>query len=64
MRLVHSSRHVFGNKTAYTNAARDRIKNPDLATQDSTHPIVVSHPDTGRKLLYVNPGFTIGVEGW
>lgn len=65
LRAVHSSRHVFGpGRFARNTDIGDRIGNPDLATQDAVHPVVLAHPDTGRKALYVNPGFTVRFDGW
>ena len=64
LRAVHSSRHVFGRQSNYRGATGGRVGNPDAATQDSIHPVVIAHPTTGRPLLYVNPGFTIGIDGW
>ena len=62
LRAVHSSRHVFGAPRG--NDLDERLGNHELATQDAAHPVVIRHPDTGRKALYVNPGFTRHFEGW
>ncbi len=61
LRAVHSSRHVFGIARP---AMQGRIGNPELATQDAIHPVVIIHPDSGRPALYVNPGFTLHFENW
>ena len=64
MRAIHSSRHVFGTQNdVYANAG-DRIGNPDQAMQDAAHPVVITHPLSGQKALFVNPVFTTHFEGW
>ena len=30
----------------------------------SKHPVVIEHPISGNKVLYVNPGFTERFDGW
>ncbi len=66
LRGVHSSRHVFGPEARRkaNSDLQDRILNADLAIQDAIHPVVIRHPDSGRKALYVNPGFTLRFDGW
>lgn len=64
LNAVHSSRHVFGNAMPASKEFDGRIGNAEAATQDAIHPIVIRHPESGRSALYVNPGFTIGIEGW
>ncbi|MBN9489557.1 MAG: TauD/TfdA family dioxygenase [Alphaproteobacteria bacterium] len=64
LRAVHSSRHVFGAGARYGKETVGRIGNEELATQDAVHPVVLHHPETGRKTLYVNAAFTTHFEGW
>ncbi len=61
---VHSSRHVFGAETTGSEAARSgRLGNATAATQDAAHPVVITHPLSGRRGLFVNPVFTTHIVG-
>ena len=68
MKARHSSRHVFGASRYVTKEQQKewegRMKNADAALQDAVHPVVITHPESGREVLYVNGGFTLGFEGW
>lgn len=60
---VHSSRHAFGAATKDTEAVQTgRFQNASAATQDARHPVVITHPLSGRRGLYVNPVFTTHIE--
>lgn len=64
LRAVHSSRHVFGANANRGAEMKDRLGNAEAATQDAVHPMVITHPISGRKALFVNRGFTTHIEGW
>jgi len=64
LRAVHSSRHVFGSEAPMPADLKDRLGNADQATQDTSHPVIITHPASGRKVLYINPGFTVRFDGW
>ena len=65
LKAWHSSRHAFGYTQDDLESHQDgRLQNAGLAVQDARHPVVIRHPDTGRKALYVNADFTVRFDGW
>ena len=34
-----------------------------VETPETTHPVVIRHPGSGKPVLYVNPSFTLRFEG-
>ena len=64
LNAVHSSRHVFGEGSDYSQSSKGRIGNSELATQDAIHPVIIIHPESKKKALYVNRAFTSRFEGW
>ena len=39
-------------------------KMADAVQEQFIHPVVAKHPETGRKILYVNPTYTVRFDGW
>lgn len=67
LRAVHSAREAYDPKTTgdakYKGEAAIQYVYSDAIYDEVEHPIVRTHPETGRKSLYVNPMFTDRIVG-
>jgi taurine dioxygenase len=65
LNAVHSAAREY---SAQGHSAQKRksmaVAEADGLVGEYVHPMVLVHPETGRKALYVNPAFTIRIEGW
>jgi taurine dioxygenase len=63
LQAVHSLANTIasGNKTSYGKELVGKMEQAQAKT--ATHPLVLVHPDSGRRCLFVNPGFTSHIVG-
>ncbi len=63
LQAAHSYLASFEGKTK-SGYARDTLTEEQKAQLNEViHPVVRTHPETGRKALYINPGFTVRLVG-
>ncbi|HEX7926252.1 MAG TPA: TauD/TfdA family dioxygenase, partial [bacterium] len=63
LRAVHSDRKVAGPNSGYNSQRTTKVReDADWRETVSIHPVVRTHPETGRKLLFVNHSYTMGFE--
>ncbi len=66
LRAVHSATRAYGVKGVFARETEKRslqiIVSPE-ADKSLTHPLVRTHPVTGRKALFISPVYTTGIAG-
>ncbi|MBI1340144.1 taurine dioxygenase [bacterium] len=65
LKAIHSAAEEYGLKgpSAQKRASMEsEVVGDDVPEYE--HPVVRTHPETGRKGLYVNPAFTLRFAGW
>ncbi len=62
---VHSAgREYAPNGPSAQKRSSMKISEAEGAVGEFVHPVVLTHPENGRKALYVNPAFTMKIQGW
>lgn len=66
LRVIHSKKNA-----AYSDARSERQADAalmkrfnELAHREFSHAMVSRHPDTGRKVLFINANYTARIDGW
>ena len=65
LNAVHSAAREYapGGNSAQKRGTM-QVAEADGFVGEYVHPMVLTHPETGRQALYVNPAFTLKIDGW
>jgi len=54
--------HISGEPVRYSEAYKKMFERHGEIADENAHPVVRTHPETGKKGLFINPGFTSHLE--
>jgi taurine dioxygenase len=66
LQAIHSAAFAYGPRGVLAKEVHERtmkILVSEEAEKTETHPLVRTHPVTGRKSLFINPVYTVAIEG-
>jgi taurine dioxygenase len=66
LQAIHSAARPYGTQGSFAKETAKRtmqIISSKEAEKTHTHPLVRTHPVTGRKALFISPVYTVGIEG-
>jgi len=65
LRCVHSANKEYSAQGASAQKRGSmQVSEAEGLAGEFVHPLVMTHPESSRKALYVNPAFTLRIEGW
>jgi taurine dioxygenase len=66
LRAVHAKTRAYDGLPPERQVSADekaQVKK-EFAAREAVHPVTPRHPESGRRLLFVNPTYTVRFEGW
>jgi taurine dioxygenase len=67
LRAAHSAGAAYGTG-GYLDRVKDKMSTEiapsDEAFREHVHPAVITHPESGRQALFLNPVYTMRFDGW
>jgi taurine dioxygenase len=64
LHAIHDYQRHYKKADAKSGGKRAKLRDDQIESlQPAIHPIVRTHPETGRKSLYIDEGHTVGIDG-